>query len=157
MPAINAGAKRFENGGIVTLTVSATGYTVGLLVPGTLKVSEGRKKLIEFTDRGTQQTPIIGDDELCMAEFEVYLGKLQGSNELLTLARAAGTNGALKTYDSLELKFPDSPTASTGEKLTMANCWFDGIPKVEAGSDGLDRITGITIKCKKADYTAASY
>lgn len=155
MPTINSGVKRFENGGILTLTVSATAQIMANVMPGTLKVSEGFAKRLEYTDRGVQQTPIPGDEELCVAEFELRLGKLQGSNELMTLARASGTNGAIKTYDSLEIKFLDGPSAATGEKITMANCWFDSVPKVETGE--FDRITGIMIKCKKADYTPASF
>lgn len=156
MPAVNASVKRFENGGILTLTASATAYTVSNIQPGTVKITEGQRKRLEYTDRGTQQTPLAGDEALCQVEVELKLGKLQGTGEVLALARATGTNGAVMVYTSAEIKIPDAPSSSTGEKVTLSNFWFDGVPKVESGAD-FDRITGIVMKCKLADYVVASY
>lgn len=154
----HANPRRFENSGTAVLTTAADTITVANVEPGSVKVMEGQRTRLEYTDRSVQQTPLEGDDTLCRVSFSVRGLDFTTATSLYALA--AGVSAAATTVPTqatgLVLSWPNYRGASTGQKITMANCWFDKVPEIQT-SDQLDSHRDITIVCKLADFTKATY
>lgn len=135
MPNINAGpARRFESGGSLVLNDGATAYTVLLYEPGSLKFTPPTRQALYYTDRGSQQAPIEGDDTL--GEFEIVV-KVVGyeATSMRSLALAVSINGLKKEYTSLVASILDGRGGSTVLKHTMGSVSFDAAPECQAGTD----------------------
>jgi len=160
MASVNAHStpRRFENSGTAILTTATDTITVQNIVPGSVKVMEGNRGRFEYTDRSVQQTPIELDDSLCRVSFDVRGLDFTTATSLYALAAAVNAAaGTVPTHTAgLVLSWPNFRGASVGQKITMANCWFDKVPEI-ATSDQVDSIPTITIVCKMADFTKATY
>lgn len=159
MPDINATVKRFENGGIVEIVDGATTHTVLNIEPGSLRVTPPKKGVVEFTDRGTPQTPVVGDDTYARLSFSAKLGKLL-SDSLLTLSRAEAAASNNPKAFTVRVKFPayrGAPNSTAGnEQITFSNAFFTSAPALVAGST-LDQYQSIEIACVASDFAVASF
>lgn len=140
MASINTATRRFEEGGIFTITESGD-KEVQLIVAGSISWKPSFKMPIKFTDRGLQQPPKEGDQEVSEISLQVHTGKFAGS-ELYSVLMAAASGGSPNFFDTLTLKIPDNRAASTGELLTWSNVWLAEAPTYQAGGTGaLDTMT----------------
>lgn len=134
MPDVNAGTpRRFEAGGVITLTDGATVYTIKNTQPGTLRIAPGMTERLNYTDRGVQQTPLEGDDQLTEIDIDCKVASLDSDN-LYQLASAAGSSGLVKLYD-LDIQIEDYRGASAGDEISGLEVWFREPPVIQAGAD----------------------
>lgn len=160
MAAVNAHATvyRFEDGGTAILTTATDTITVKNIIPGSLKVMESTRGRFEYTDRSVQQRPKETDDGLCKLSFSVRGLDFTTATSLYALSAAvnasAGTVPIIAT--GLEVKVPNYRGAATGQKITMANVWFDKVPVIQTNQE-VDTIQEITLCCVMADFSKATY
>lgn len=160
MASVNAHTtpRRFEDSGTAILTTAADTITVANVIPGSVKVMEGNRGRFEYTDRSVQQTPKETDDSLCRVSFSVRGLDFTTATSLYALAAAVNASaGTVPTHTAgLVLSWPNYRGASVGQKITMANCWFDKVPEIQTNAD-VDTIQDITFVCKMADFSKATY
>lgn len=136
MPAINAGLPvRFENGGVLTLTISATAYTISNIVGGSIEFVEPSYEEIEYKDRGLQQQPGLGDQRLGMLKCTCQATTFAAS-DLRDRLKTAGSAGKVYEFDSIIFDVPAYRGASTGMRYTAlgASLKVDTL-KYKAGSE----------------------
>lgn len=138
---VNTVVRAFENSGVLKINNGTDDLVVGNIVPGTLQVTLPRREQKPFTDRGVQQTPVMGDDTLGEIQVDVRLGKKTG-NELLAQLIAANASGvSVKTY-TVTIDVPDNRGASTGERFTSANAFLmESLKSQEGTSAEAGRVT----------------
>lgn len=126
--------RRFESGGTVTITgFGADTLTIPGVVPGSLNFTPPARNVLPYTDRGVQQVPLDGDDELGKVSFDVR-GSKETTNHLMTLVTAA-PSGATATEGTITIKFPDGRGASTGLVYAFAGVSRGELPSYKAGTD----------------------
>ena len=126
--------RRFESGGILTISgFGADTLTIAGVVPGSLNFTPPGRQVLPFTDRGVQQAPLDGDDELGKVSFDVR-GSKETTNHLMTLVTAA-PSGATATEGTITIKFPDGRGASTGLVYAFAGVSRGELPSYKAGTD----------------------
>lgn len=138
MSNINAGTVlRFDNGGVLTLTKSASQYVIANLEGGGVTIEKiPKRKVLPYTDRGVQQVPLEGDDQLALVTVRAKR-VLYATGDLFALLSAAGTAGQVNLFDSLEIKTPGYRGSVAGDKFTMTNCWLadDSFKPLVGGAD----------------------
>jgi len=140
MTAINTNTRRFESGGILTITESGD-KEVQLIVAGSVTFKAAFSPPIKFSDRGVQQTPKEGDAEVSEIRFQVYTGKFAGS-ELYSVLMAAASGGSPNLFDTIKIQIPDNGGAAAGRRSPWTNAWLAEAPQYQAGGQGaLDTMT----------------
>jgi hypothetical protein len=145
MPDLNTGVRRFNSGATVTLGTDPIKNIEG----GSVSWEYLVRQRLEYTDRGIQQTPLEGDDQLCDITLTVKAG-IQVTNGLTNTLIAASSNNLVKTF-ALAIRIPNSQGAAAGESFTWAAVWLVDKPKFQEGvgfdtiSYTLRSITGPTV------------
>lgn len=140
MANVNTNVIRFEAGGILELVDGATTHTILNLAPGSISYTMPFVQPLPRTDRSVQQQPLEGDKQLGEVSFEVYLTK-DTTNQLVDMVddRISPASNLVKEY-TVNLKYPDHQTASTGTIRACSNAFFAEPPKVQHGAD-YDKVT----------------
>ena len=120
---VNTALRTFENSGVLKINNGTDDLVVGNIVPGTLKVTLPRREQKPYTDRGVQQTPVMGDDTLGELSVDLRLGKKTGSEILAQLGAANASGVAVKTF-TVTIDVPDYRSATTGERFTSSNAFL---------------------------------
>lgn len=134
MANVNNTVIRFEAGGILELVDGATTHTILNLSPGSIRYTLPFVAPLPRTDRSVQQQPLEGDKQLGEVEFEVYLTK-DTTTQLVDLVddRASASN-LVKEY-TVNLKYPNHQTDTTGTIRALSNAFFVEAPQVQHGAD----------------------
>lgn len=140
MGSVNSNVIRFEAGGILELVDGATTHTILNLSPGSISYSTPFVQPLPRTDRSVQQQPLEGDKSLGEISFEVYLTK-DTTNQLVDMAddRTTVASNLVKEY-TVNIKYADHQTATTGTIRACSNAFFAESPKVQHGAD-YDKVT----------------
>ena len=139
----------------------STGYQPLWIVPGSLKVTEGRSEGIPMMDRGVLKTTVLdGDERPSSIEFKVRPTKLglTASTDLLTVCENAIGSDGTKTLYNVEIDWPDAKTGSTGARAAFAGCFLENATEIQAGGSGanVDEVT-IKIRSQTARATWTTY
>lgn len=135
MPATTSGYRRIEAGAILTFNDGTTTWTFTSIRPGTLRWKAGHHKPLNFTERGEQQFPYEGDEQLSEFELDVLYAGAQATDDVgkFLLARDT-TTGKMKSW-TIVLKNPTLKGSVTGEQITWANSYLmDGL-EFNAGTE----------------------
>lgn len=133
MANINDAVRRFENGGSLLVGTDP----VLNIVPGSLKFKPAMRERIEYTDRGVQQTPLLGDDMYGELSFSTR-GKpaINGSVESAYSKFFAEAGTTTPDVFTLVIKIPTYRGAATYDNLSFANCFLTEPPQMTAGGEG---------------------
>lgn len=110
---------------------------------------------INYMNGNTPQRPLEGDLMIGSIEFEAIAGGLVEAKGLIAFATTRGADGGIKTFTTATLQIPDYDGATTGQQIVMTSPWFEGVPTYRAGKP--DRIQGLRLCCKYADWAASTY
>ena len=126
---------RIEAGSTITLNDGTTTFELKNLEPGTVRLKPGGVEMLTWTDRGAQQTPVIGDDQLTSVEMSLKLAKTASSQRFVAMSQTQqdATSLVAKLY-TLVIKMLDSRGAATGLSWTLANCYFAEPVEVQSGA-----------------------
>jgi len=149
---VNTVQRRFEDGGLVTIGDGTDVLTPYNLMPGTVKHSMPKRTAIEHTDRGIQQQPVMGDDELGTLEFTLKVGKVTGDDLMTTLNVTPTTTNLVKEY-TVTIKVPNYRSATTGDVFTTTNAFLAEQMVRSAGTE----FDTINVKMKFRTATLATY
>jgi hypothetical protein len=134
MANLNTGVRRLESGAEILVGTDVVKNTQ----PGSLNWNTPIRQVLEYTDRGTQQTPLEGDDQNCEISLSLKAGS-QVTNGIIAALTVASSNNLVKTY-AFSVKIPNSKGAAAGESFTWAAVWLAEPPQFQAGAD-FDTIT----------------
>lgn len=146
MADLNTGVRRLESGAEVLLGTDVLKNTQ----PGSISWSTPIRQRLEYTDRGTQQVPLEGDDQLCDISISLKAGGQAGATGIINALNVASTNNLAKTY-GLAVKIPNLKGAAAGESFTWAAVWLAEPAQFRAGVDfdtielRLKSVTGPTV------------
>lgn len=120
---VNTVQRRFEDGGLLTIGDGTDVLTVYNIMPGTFKHSMPKRTPIEHTDRGVQQQPVMGNDELGTVEFTLKVGRTTG-DDLMTSLNVTPTNTNLVKEYTVTAKVPGYRSGTTGDVFTTTNAYL---------------------------------
>lgn len=159
---INDGTTHRLKEGQIEISGATDQYIILQRVYGTLRIVEGGNELIPISDGANLDPANIrqGDQRPTTVELQVRLaaGSLTGTADLRDLVEQTFTNGLAVPFEMI-IEIPNSPGATSGTRITLAECVLDtgGLTIEEA--DGADtdkismRITDYEPKPTYAAYT----
>lgn len=139
----DAQTRRFNNGGIITITpLSGSAYIVILVKDGTLEFTVPGKTPIPVMDRGDFKHVLAGSKRRISGKFAIQYTSIAGVTDLYTLLATDPSTGLKKQF-SIEIKIFTADGAATYDKITFAACFLpDGIAyKADGGDQGPDELT----------------
>jgi hypothetical protein len=149
---VNQVQTRFEDGGSLTIGDGTDVLTVFNIMPGTFKHSMPKRTPLEHTDRGVQQQPVMGNDELGTVEFTLKVGKVTGDDLMTNLNVTPTTTNLVKEY-TVTASVPGYRAGTTGDRFTTANAFLAEQMVRSAGTD----FDTIQVKMKFRTATLATY
>ena len=136
---LNSGTRlRFENAGVLRFKLASDDVIPLRIVKGTLQVIEGRVAGIPQMYAGKLREVLHGDERQSQIRFRVGVtadGLLSSTGLLDRIDPAPGTSNA-KTVFSTEIDLPNGPTATTGHRVTLTNCYVAEPPSLQTGDEG---------------------
>lgn len=156
MPNSNTVLKRFEAGGILTISDGTTTLTILRIKAGSLKFDPGFYDPIEYKDRGVIMVPLEGDEMPGDVEFEVFFsGGADASDVIKHLMQRDTTNYLMKEY-TIVAKFPNNKGAAAGHQVTFAHCI---LPQGGIGYQSGEKLDSVKAKMRhnEAQPTWATY
>ena len=152
-----AKVRHLASGGTVILNDGTDDITVSLVNPDSVIVTPPFLERINYKDGNTPQVPLEGDKTTGSIEFTAIAGAITGTPDLITLATARATDNKVKTYTSFTFNIPDKDGATTGQRITMNNPWFENVPQYKGGRGSPDSIEGLKLVCRYADWSPTTY
>lgn len=139
----DAQTRRFNNGGIITITpAGGSAYIVILVKDGTLEWTVPGKTPIPVMDRGDFKHVLAGSRRAITGKFAIHYTSIAGNTDLYKLLATDPSTG-LKMAFTIEVKIFTADGAATYDKITFAACFLpDGIAyKADGGDSGPDELT----------------
>lgn len=137
MPNVNQGLPiRLEANGVIQLVDGVTEYDIFALEPGTVEIHPGFYEPLTYKDRGEQQPPLEGDEQLSTVRLTLKLTTLQAS-EVYAILTSRASDGKMKLF-SFVAKWKDTKHGGTYEVATIANCFLSNGAPVIRTSDRFD-------------------
>lgn len=119
MANTNTTVKRWNSGGLLKFGSD----TVLNTQEGSLEFTPPRRAAIPFSDRGVQQTPLDGDEQL--GEWKVSLKCGHGdATSLMATYNANPSATANATTFTVVIDVLDYRGATTGKRMTLTNCFL---------------------------------
>jgi len=131
---VNTVQRRFEDSGVFEVNNGTDDLVVANTMPGTVRVTLPKRTAIEHVDRGVQQQPVQGDDELGELEVTLKAGKKTG-NDLMTALNTTPTGTNLVKEYIVTIDIPDNRGASTGDRFTTANAFLAQQMELQTGAE----------------------
>jgi hypothetical protein len=140
--SINSGTPvRFENAGVIRFVTASDSILPYWIVKGSLSFSDGRRMKLPQTDRGANTAIVVhGDQRQSTFTFRLKLtkdGALSSGGLLSYIDPTPGTTNAATLF-TLQIDFPDGPTASTGVRGAWANSYLQEAVRVSTSADDAD-------------------
>ncbi len=137
----NTTPRRFLNGGKIVISDAVDNFTVFNVEDGSVSIQDGRRAVQQDTDRGTLQTPTLGDEQPSRVEFAVKFTGEHGADTLQKLASfAAVTDGKPPLY-TVTITWYDDIGQTAGKAVTYTNCYFAESPTIQTAGAGAERDT----------------
>lgn len=158
MPNVNTTPKRFESGGVLTITPTlptGSAMTVLNINPGTLNFSKPIREAHPYTDRGVQQQPLEGDNGRGKFKIVVKAVKREAAGLLATLAAngpTSSSNAGCKATFQIDVTIPDALGGSVSTRYTFADFFLTSPPEFQAGAD----FDSVTFEGEYLTYTDAA-
>jgi hypothetical protein len=143
-------------GGKIVIDDGTDDITIDLVNFGSVRMTPPFVERVNYMNGVTPQRPLAGNKTTGVVEFTAIAGALTEAKGLIALATAVdAASGAAKVYATVEVFIPDYEGATTGQKVTMTNAWFENAPTYAGGAP--DTIEGLQIRCQYADWATATY
>lgn len=124
MANVNVTVKRFLAGGILEIVDGGTTHTLLNLKPGTLRWKPCAWQPVLYPDRGVQQQPLRGDDQMGELSVEVHAAQF-ATTALYSVLMTEGANGLVKEY-TINVKIPTAGRGgATGELIPFLTAHID--------------------------------
>lgn len=153
---VNAAPRRWNTGGTISFNDGTDDNNILNVEAGSLEITPIQEEVLEYADRGIQQTPLRGDYKLGMFKLEVKMVKHE-ANSLFNLAQKTNTVTSLALtymFANMKVSIPDDRAAVTGTRFTATSVFFTEPPTYKAG-ERFDTVTvtgkfiagGVTVSC----------